>query len=109
MEKITGQLQGKTLSEILGNTTKVLGISDADRYEEKISKMDLEDLYRHGMETYGIKPSATTNGKKYRKTFESKCVAAFKRKTGSMPDKTIERKLTKKVQREVSDILAKIK
>ena len=109
MEKITGQLQGKTLSEILGNTTKVLGVSDADRYQSKISNMDLEDLYRHGMETYGIKPSATTSGKKYRKSFESKCLAAFKRKVGSMPDKSIERKLTKKKQSQVNDILSKIK
>ena len=109
MEKITGQVQGKTLSEILGNSSVVLGVSDAQSYENKISKMDLEDLYRHGMQDFGIKPSITTNGKKYRKAFEAKCIAAFKRKTGSLPDQSIERKLTKKKKSEVDAILSRIK
>lgn len=108
-EKITGKDSGKDLNSILGNKKIILGVSGVLDYQLKISKMDLEDLYRHGMEEYGVRPSNAAQGKKYRKTFENRCIAAFRKKTNQQADVSIERKIGKKKMSELQKILDKAK
>ncbi len=77
--KMTGEIQGKTLHEILGNKTKVLGTSEPLEYATLIAKMDTDKLFRHGMEEYGIKPSVSNS--KNRKIFEKRCIESFRKTT----------------------------
>lgn len=108
-QKITGKESGKDLNSILGHKSKILGVDGVLDYQLKISKMDLDDLYRHGMEEYGIRPSNTTQGKKYRKSFENRCVTAFRKKTNQIPDVSINRKISKKKMSAVQEILNRAK
>ncbi len=108
-EKITGKLAGKELNSIIGNGKKILGVDGVLDYQIKISKMDVDDLYRHGMEQYGIKPSASALGKKYRKSFETRCIAAFRKATNQRADVNIERNIGKRKASKLQSILDKAK
>jgi 1,2-phenylacetyl-CoA epoxidase catalytic subunit len=78
--KINGRTGKAELHKALGNKT-ILGCTGVVDYALKIAKIDLDELYRHGMEQYGIRPS---NRKNARQTFEKRCVAEFKKATGQL-------------------------
>mgnify|MGYP005873667827 CR=1 FL=1 len=80
MEKINGRIGKPQLHKALVNKT-ILGCTGVVDYALKISKMDMDELYRHGMRQYGIKPSTRKNA---RQTFEKRCVSEFKDATGQI-------------------------
>lgn len=106
MEKINGKITNSdSLLTALGNKKSIAGISDVLDYKVYISNMQLEKLYRHGLEKFGIKPNRSI---KNRENFEKKCIAAFRKTTGQLMDQTVQRTgLSKKRQKALDEVLSK--
>jgi len=106
MEKINGKIKGgMTLDQALGRKKEILGIATIVDYKIKIHSMDKDDLYRHGMDEYGLRPS---RGKNARATFEKNCLRAFRDKTGQAGEKSIEPQKIKN-KKALEDVLSKIR
>jgi len=96
MEKINGRKGPAELHKALGNKT-ILGCQGVADYAITIAKMDMDDLYRHGMKQYNIRPSNRKNG---RATFEKRCVAEFRKETGAFSRTNTAKMPKKKADRE---------
>lgn len=108
--KITGEIQGKSLHEILGKKSKVLGVSDIKAYAAKIEKMETEKLFVHGMEEFGIKPSLSSS--RNRKVFEKRCLDEFRKAVaviggGNDRPRQPERPKNKKLNKALEEVLRK--
>jgi len=75
MPKINGKT--KNGGSLLGESPELSPKSTAEiiDYESSLKNMDLDSLYRHGMESFGIRPPRSA---KAREGFERKCIAAFR-------------------------------
>lgn len=109
MEKINGKMENMSedLALALGRKPKILGIATVVEYKIKITDLDKDDLYRHGMDEYNIRPS---RGKNARATFEKNCMKAFRDKTGQAGIILEEpKKLKIKNQKALEAVLSKIR
>lgn len=104
MEKINGKVKdGNALNKVLGRKDNVAGIKTVIEYQSKISAMDRDELYRHGMTHYGIVPSRS---KTARQTFEKRCVTAFRKETNQLQDQRLPQpKLKKKKKDALENVL----
>lgn len=104
--KINGREGNSELNKALGKSNSVLGCTGVADYAIKIANMDTDSLYRHGKNDLGLRPS---NRKNARQTFEKRCIATFKEKMGLETKNVARKKLTKAKQKQLDEILGKIK
>ena len=89
------------------NRSSVAGFDTIIDYTMAISRMETEDLYRHGAEEFKIKPSKAKNA---RQTFERKCIAEFRKVTGQVQNKDVpESTLNKSQKSQLSEALKRAK